>query len=171
MKNPTTPQQHGAPLVARAAFDSPLGLLTAVATDKGLSALWYDANGAFDEVPLAPEQGHVAAARSWMERYWSGAEPDPQELTLDLYGSLFQRAVWRELLKIPPGHTHTYGEVAGRVGNGAVPRATGGAVGNNPVVVIVPCHRVIGANGSLTGFASGLPRKEWLLRHEGVLLV
>jgi methylated-DNA-[protein]-cysteine S-methyltransferase len=78
--------------------------------------------------------------------------------------------VWKVLLTIPFGRTKTYGEVAAQVGSGAVPRATGSAVGRNPVSILVPCHRVIGANGSLTGYAGGLPRKERLLQHEGVLL-
>jgi methylated-DNA-[protein]-cysteine S-methyltransferase len=81
-----------------------------------------------------------------------------------------QRAVWNALLGIPLGRTRSYGEVAAEVGGGAVPRATGAAVGRNPVSILVPCHRVIGANGSLTGYAGGLPRKERLLQHEGVLL-
>ena len=87
-----------------------------------------------------------------------------------MHGTLFQRAVWQVLLKIPQGRTWTYGEVAASVGHGAVPRATGTAIGRNPVAVLVPCHRVIGANGSLTGYAGGLPLKERLLQHEGVLL-
>ena len=91
-------------------------------------------------------------------------------MPLDLHGTLFQRAVWQQLLRIPFGHTLTYGQVAAGVGNGAVPRATGSACGANPVGVIVPCHRVLGANGSLTGFAAGLPRKTALLQHEGALL-
>jgi methylated-DNA-[protein]-cysteine S-methyltransferase len=74
------------------------------------------------------------------------------------------------LLGIAFGRTRTYGEIAAQVGQGAVPRATGTAVGRNPVSILVPCHRVIGANGSLTGYAGGLPRKEKLLQHEGVLL-
>jgi len=89
---------------------------------------------------------------------------------LDLRGTAFQRAVWAQLQRIPQGRTRTYGEVAAAVGGGAVARATGAACGANPVGVIVPCHRVIGANGSLTGFAGGLPRKTALLQHEGSLL-
>jgi methylated-DNA-[protein]-cysteine S-methyltransferase len=91
-------------------------------------------------------------------------------VALDLHGTPFQRAVWKALLAIEPGHTSTYGEIARAAGSPAGVRAAGAAIGRNPVGVIVPCHRVIGANGSLTGYAGGLTRKERLLQHEGVLL-
>ena len=91
-------------------------------------------------------------------------------MPLDLHGTPFQQAVWQALLRIPFGRTRSYGQVAAEVGSGAVPRATGTAVGRNPVSILVPCHRVLGADGSLTGYAGGLPRKQRLLVHEGVLL-
>ena len=108
---------------------------------------------------------------SRLDAYWAGAPTPDAELTLDLHGSPFQQAVWRQLRAIAHGRTKSYGEVARAVGHGAVPRATGTACGRNPVGVIVPCHRVVGANGSLTGFSAGLARKEKLLQHEGVLLL
>lgn len=174
----------GVPITAQAQIDTPLGPMTALATDKGLAALLFDGDryhrGPYEspEAKTAPRQPHIAAARRWLEAYWRGETPSVDELTLDLHGSLFQRAVWNALLTIPFGRTRTYGEVAAQVGHGAMPRsvgraaprAVGSAVGRNPVAVIVPCHRVIGANGSLTGYASGLPLKEQLLQHEGVLL-
>jgi methylated-DNA-[protein]-cysteine S-methyltransferase len=168
----TTPFE-GTALVAQADIDTPLGAMTALATRKGLAGLWYDAaryRPDFGHVPVDPTNQHIVAARRWLESYWAGESPDPAGVTLDLHGSMFQRAVWQALLSIPPGRTRTYGEIAAQVGHGAVPRATGGAIGRNPVALIVPCHRVIGADGSLTGFASGLPRKERLLQHEGALL-
>jgi methylated-DNA-[protein]-cysteine S-methyltransferase len=162
------------PLVARDEIDTPLGPMTALATAKGLAALVFASDryhpGPFD-VPRVPADPHVQAARRWLQRYWAGESPALDGLSLDLHGSLFQRAVWRVLLRIPQGSTWTYGQVAAAVGHGAVPRATGTAIGRNPVAVITPCHRVIGANGSLTGYAGGLPLKERLLRHEGALLV
>jgi methylated-DNA-[protein]-cysteine S-methyltransferase len=157
-------------LIARGHIETPMGELIAVATDKGLAGLWYDAGPRLDAVPRDEHHRHIDAARRWMAAYWAGRDTSRITIELDLHGTLFQRAVWQELLKIPAGHTRSYGEVAERVGNGAVPRATGTAVGRNPVIIIVPCHRVIGANGSLTGFAAGLHRKEHLLQHEGVLL-
>jgi methylated-DNA-[protein]-cysteine S-methyltransferase len=164
------------PITAKAVIDTPIGTMTALATDGGLAALLFDGDkyheGPYDlpGAKTAPHNPHVAAARRWLDAYWRGEDPSLDELALDLHGSAFQRAVWQALLTIPLGRTRTYGEVAAQVGRGAMPRATGSAVGRNPVAVIVPCHRVIGANGSLTGYASGLPRKERLLQHEGVLL-
>lgn len=162
-------------LVAVADLPTPLGPMTALVSADGLAALWFDAReryaSALAGVPDDADHPVVTTTRRWLDAYWAGDDPDPRSVPLDLHGTLFQRAVWQQLLQIPRGHTRTYGEVAARVGNGAVPRATGTACGANPVGVIVPCHRVVGANGSLTGFAAGLPRKERLLQHEGALLV
>ena len=171
----TTVQQAfaGVPLLAQAVIDSPIGPLTALATAKGIAGLWFDDQthhpGALD-APLDASNPHIVSMQRWLEAYWAGRDPSPREVTLDLHGSAFQRAVWQALLTIPLGRTRSYGEIAAQIGGGAVPRATGSAVGRNPVSILVPCHRVIGANGSLTGYAGGLPRKEHLLQHEGVLL-
>jgi methylated-DNA-[protein]-cysteine S-methyltransferase len=179
----------GVPLVAQAIIDSPVGPLTALATNKGLAGLWFDAQqhhpGDLD-APVNAKNPHIVAMQRWLDAYWSNKNPSPRDVTLDLHGTLFQRAVWKALLGIPFGRTKTYGEIAAQMGNGAAPRenrgtapranvgtaprAVGTAVGRNPVSILVPCHRVIGANGSLTGYAGGLPRKEKLLQHEGVLL-
>lgn len=170
----TTNLLEGVPLVARATIDTPLGPMTALATPRGLAALLFGSDkyhpGPFLDVPLDVANPHGQAARRWLDAYWAGDDPDTGSLHFDLHGTLFQRAVWQVLLQIPLGRTWTYGEVAAKVGHGAVPRATGSAIGRNPVAVIVPCHRVIGANGSLTGYAGGLPLKEKLLQREGVLL-
>ena len=163
----------GVPLVARADLDTPLGPMTALATREGLAGLWFDAARYRPDLEGVAEDASnpdVAAARDWLAAYWAGDAPSATTVRLDLHGSAFQRAVWDVLRSIPRGRTSTYGEVAAAVGGGAVARATGGAIGRNPVALIVPCHRVIGANGSLTGFAAGLARKERLLQHEGVLL-
>jgi methylated-DNA-[protein]-cysteine S-methyltransferase len=163
----------GVPLVAQAVLDSPIGPLTALATRMGLAGLWFDDQrhhpGAID-APVDSGNAHIASMRRWLDGYWAGRDPSWRGVPLDLHGTAFQRAVWQVLLTIPLGRTKSYGEVASLVGGGAVPRATGTAVGRNPVSILVPCHRVIGANGSLTGYAGGLPRKERLLQHEGVLL-
>jgi methylated-DNA-[protein]-cysteine S-methyltransferase len=163
----------GVPLAAQAEIDSPIGPLTALATERGLAGLWFDAQTHHPgdlEAPVNPRSPHIAAMRRWLDAYWSGREPSPRDVMLDLHGTPFQRAVWKALLTIPFGRTRSYGEIAAQVGPSAVPRATGAAVGRNPVSILVPCHRVIGADGSLTGYAGGLPRKEKLLQHEGVLL-
>jgi methylated-DNA-[protein]-cysteine S-methyltransferase len=166
----------GVPLAAQATIDSPIGPLTALATAKGLAGLWFDAQkhrpGELD-ADLDPHNPHIVAAKHWLDDYWAGREPSPRSVPLDLHGTVFQRAVWKALLAIPFGRTRSYGEVASqlvRSGIDAVPRATGAAVGRNPVSILVPCHRVIGADGSLTGYAGGLDRKQRLLQHEGVLL-
>jgi methylated-DNA-[protein]-cysteine S-methyltransferase len=171
----------GLPIVAQADIHTPLGPMTALATDQGLAVLWFDLQARDEEhaemlnpVPVKPRHPHLAATRRWLDAYWArraGDAAPAEKITLDLRGTLFQQAVWRVLQTIPHGQTFTYGQVAAAVGNGAVPRATGTACGSNPVAMIVPCHRVIGANGSLTGFAGGLPRKEKLLQHEGSLLL
>jgi len=162
----------GVPLVAQATIDSPIGPLTALATGRGIAGLWFDAQkhhpGDLD-APIDSDNAHIVALQRWLDTYWAGREP-AADIALDLHGTLFQRAVWKALLGIPFGYTRSYGEIAAQVGQGAVPRATGTAVGRNPVSIVVPCHRVIGANGSLTGYAGGMPRKERLLQHEGVLL-
>jgi len=179
----------GVPLAAQAVLDSPIGPLTALATDRGIAGLWFDNQmhhpGALD-APHDDSDAHVVAMRRWLDAYWAGHDPSWQEVPLDLHGSAFQRAVWRALLDIPFGRTRSYGEIAASIVAGAAPRANGAtaaranvataaravgsAVGRNPVSILVPCHRVIGADGSLTGYAGGLPRKEHLLQHEGVLL-
>ena len=165
---------HGLGIEALADIDTPLGPMTALATPRGLAALWFDARERYAaqlvDAREDPQHPHIAAARRWLDTYWAGGDTDGLDVPLDLHGTLFQRAVWQQLLRIPRGHTHTYGQVAAAVGSGAVARATGAACGANPVGVIVPCHRVVGANGSLTGFAAGLPRKTALLQHEGAII-
>lgn len=119
-----------------------------------------------DDLPAFDE------ARAWLDAYFAGARPDPRELPLAPVGTPFRLAVWRALLEIPYGQTVTYGWVAERVGTTrgrpTSARAVGGAVGANPVGVIVPCHRVVGAGGNLTGFGGGMEAKVALLKHEGV---
>ena len=106
------------------------------------------------------------AADRWLERYFTGTEPGAPPPLL-LAGTAFSRAVWAELLLIPYGQTATYGEIAARLGAGrAASRAVGAAVGRNPISLMVPCHRVIGADGAMTGYAGGLERKKWLLALE-----
>lgn len=113
----------------------------------------------------------LVQARHWLGRYFAGERPDPAELALAPCATPFAASVRRALLDIPFGSTCTYGDMAARIaretGRAASPRAVGGAVGRNPIAIIVPCHRVLGSGGTLTGYAWGLAAKEWLLRHEG----
>lgn len=146
---------------------SPVGPLTLVSDGEALTGLWTEKN--------APKPGELAElpvfdmTERWLEIYFSGREPDfiPP---LSLSGTPFRMRVWKLLLGVPYGALTTYGALADRLraaGVRASPRAVGGAVGANPVSIIVPCHRVIGADGSLTGYAGGLETKKALLRIEG----
>ena len=114
-----------------------------------------------EETPVLKE------AATQLEEYFAGERTD-FDLRTELDGTPFQREVWAALTRIPYGETISYGELARRVGRPKGPRAVGQANGRNPIAIIVPCHRVIGADGSLTGFGGGLDRKEWLLSHEGL---
>ena len=163
----------GVPLAAQAQVDSPVGPLTLLATARGLAGLWFDAQkyhpGELD-APVNAKQAHIAAAIAWLGAYWEKRETASTKVALDLHGTGFQRAVWKALLEIPHGGTRTYGEIASRAGKADAARAAGAAIGRNPVGIIVPCHRVIGRDGSLTGYAGGLERKLALLQLEGVML-
>lgn len=154
---------------AQARLDTPLGPMTAAATDEGLAGLWFDGQahhpGPLD-APVDRSQHWIAATARALGAYFAGDEVPP--VTLDLHGTPFQRAVWGALCKLPRGRTSTYGEIAARAGVPAAARAVGAAIGRNPVSILVPCHRVVGRDGRLTGYAGGLERKRALLGHEGV---
>ena len=160
-------------LCAQARITTPLGTMTAAATPDGLTGLWFDGQahhpGELD-VPVQPGQRWLKAAAAAMVRYYDGQQEPLRGLPLDLHGTTFQRAVWQALLAVPSGQTCSYGQIATRAGSPSAVRAAGAAIGRNPVSVLVPCHRVVGASGSLTGYAGGLERKRALLRHEGVAL-
>jgi O-6-methylguanine DNA methyltransferase len=112
------------------------------------------------------EPGAVTAAVSQLREYFAGSRR-VFDLPLDVRGTTFQRAVWSQVVRIPYGTTATYGDIAQLVGKPKASRAVGGAVGANPLPIVIPCHRVVGAHGALTGFGSGLDMKEALLRLEG----
>ncbi len=147
---------------------TPIGPLTIIASDVGLRAvLWPDDEG---RVPLAgtverPDHPVLVATAEQLREYFSG-ERREFDLPLDPVGSRFQRDVWEALRTIDYGDTISYGEQAARMGDRRKARAVGAANGKNPISIIVPCHRVVGADGSLTGFAGGLATKAWLLDHE-----
>ena len=149
-------------------YSSPLGEILLAANDNGLTGLWfygakYFAAGLEDErtEKLTPV---LRQTLCWLDTYFSGSEPDFMP-PLELHGSDFRRRVWAELEKIPYGETVTYGEIAKKLGVKSA-QAVGGAVGHNPVSIIVPCHRVLGADGSLTGYAGGTDKKARLLELE-----
>jgi methylated-DNA-[protein]-cysteine S-methyltransferase len=157
-------------LVAQARLDSPLGAMTVAATAKGLAGLWFDGQahhpGPLD-APTDAQQRFIAQAREELQRYWHDGSRTGFKVALDAQGTPFQQAVWHTLLDIPAGATSTYGAVAAQAGSARAVRAAGAAIGRNPLSIIVPCHRVLGRDGSLTGYAGGLERKQALLRLEG----
>ena len=153
-------------MVARTVVDTPIGPLGLVASGTGLQAIVFDGRG------VTPEGRSpvLAEATCQLGAYFDG-DLVAFDLPLELRGSEFQRSCWLALASIPYGQTVSYGEQARRLGLGSeAARAVGAANGQNPLPIVLPCHRVIGANGSLTGFGGGLHRKRFLLEHEGALL-
>lgn len=154
---------------AQALYASPLGPMLLARTRTGLAGAWFmrqkDHPGELN-APEAPDDPLLRRAVEQFRRYFAGGK-DGFDLPLDLLGTPFQREVWQALLLIPLGTTQTYGAIARAVGTPESARAVGAAVGKNPLGVIVPCHRVIGSNGTLTGYAAGLERKTALLELEG----
>lgn len=154
-------------------YDSPLGPITLAGEDGALTGLWFDGQKYFGAgLPAGTPEGEPPVfrqVRAWLDRYFRGEDPGPAP-PLAPAGTVFQRAVWEVLREIPYGRTATYGQVAQAAGRGlgrnTSPRAAGSAVGRNPISLLIPCHRVVGAGGSLTGYAGGLERKEVLLKLE-----
>lgn len=149
---------------------SPIGRLMLAGTDEALYFLSFPSgHKAFGPAPdWVPSAAPFTKAARQITAYFKG-ELTEFSLPLHLSGTEFQRHVWRRLAVIPFGQTTTYGALAAQIGRPNSSRAVGAANANNPLPIILPCHRVIGANGALTGFGGGLPTKEHLLRHEGVL--
>ena len=153
-------------------YKSPIGILSLVADDHYLVGIWGEAQSYFErglslcnlvEVPSHPVLNPIA---SYLDSYFSGQVQDLSELPLAPIGSEFEKNVWSYLREIPLGQTVTYGQIAQDL-HVASPQAIGGAVGRNPWSILVPCHRVLGAGNRLTGYASGIDKKAWLLKHEG----
>jgi methylated-DNA-[protein]-cysteine S-methyltransferase len=164
-------QDKPSSFIAMTSIESPLGPLLLVASQGGLAGVWFDAQrhhpGTID-APARPSLACFTQAQRWLTTYWNGqVKPLPTSLTLDPQGTPFQQKVWLALLQIPAGQTTSYSSLAQRVGSPTAARAVGAAVGRNPLGIIVPCHRVVGSNGSLTGYAGGLARKQFLLSLEG----
>lgn len=157
------------PALFSSVVDSPVGALTIVASDTGVRAvLWPDDDPQRVRVADAlddPTHPVIAAAASQLDEYFAGTRTT-FDVPLDPVGTEFQRSAWEALLTIPYGATVSYGEQADRMGDRRKARAVGAANGRNPISIIVPCHRVVGADGSLTGFAGGVDAKAWLLTHE-----
>jgi methylated-DNA-[protein]-cysteine S-methyltransferase len=157
--------------IAQATFESPLGPLLLARTAQGLAGAWFEGQkdhpGALS-APLRPDDPLLCSAAAQLADYFAGRSTR-FELPLDLHGTPFQRGVWQALLGIDAGRTRSYAQIAQQLGVPKAQRAVGAAIGKNPVSVIVPCHRVIGRAGALTGYAGGVERKRALLALEGAL--
>ena len=165
--------------LSRAVLTTPIGGMLALDSGEGLCALeftgpekrltrlearlrrWFPRHEiAHRDTPT------IVRTRAWLEAYFAGAAADAGDLLLDMRGADFEKRVWVALRAIPAGETTSYGAIAKTLGSAGASRAVGAANGANPIAIIVPCHRVIGAAGSLTGYGGGLDRKSWLLDHE-----
>lgn len=159
-------------------YNSPLGEMTLVSDGKNLTGLWIDGQKYFESTLYGRVEENddleiFRQTKAWLERYFQGARPEISELPLAPAGGAFRQAVWKILREIPYGQVITYGEIANQIAKErGLPKmsaqAVGQAVGHNPISVIIPCHRVVGANGNLTGYAGGIHLKIKLLTFEGV---
>jgi methylated-DNA-[protein]-cysteine S-methyltransferase len=150
-------------------FDSPCGPMLLVASDAGLAGVYFDRQKYLPRLGAAwrhaPAHALLQKTKKQLREYFAGDRRE-FDLPLDPAGTPFQRAVWKAIGRVPYGHTITYAELAKRAGHPEGPRAAGAATGRNPISVIVPCHRIVGTDGSLTGYAGGIPRKRALLKLE-----
>ena len=159
---------------SRSTYEAPFGVLTVVGSDLGIRYVMFNN----DAHPKPLERLHISEteihdsvndAVTQLEEYCDGSRRD-FDLPLDLQGTEFQVAAWRALADIPYGRTASYGQQAASIGRPKAVRAIGGANGRNPVAIVLPCHRIVGADGSLTGFGGGIVVKKWLLDHEQSIL-
>jgi len=153
---------------AQCRIASPLGTMLLARTEAGLAGAWFEKQKHHPDAIDAPERSDdplLTATARQLRAYFDG-EIDAFDMPLDLQGTAFQRDVWQALLRIEAGATRSYGDIARELGLPSASRAVGSAVGRNPVSIIVPCHRVVGSSGALTGYAGGLDRKTSLLRIE-----
>ena len=159
-------------------YSSPIGIMEVISTNNGIISINFsslskandfklvsasDSNASDNDNHTYSEETSIQLDEYFAGKRWSF------NLKLDLQGTDFQKKVWQAMLEIPHGQTLTYGEIARKIGKPGSARAVGMACNKNPLLVIVPCHRVVGANGALTGYAGGLLKKQWLLTHEKVI--
>ncbi len=166
--------------LSKASIPTPLGTMTAIAGEQGLCVLTFQEEQLFNHTYLIknfpnPKYGMAFKktmdhTKVWLKDYFAGKFNSLESPLFDLRGSQLANKAWEKLLKIPVGKTQSYGEIANQSGSPNGSRAIGRIMGQNPICIIIPCHRVIGSNGSLTGYGGGLDRKIWLLQHEGLLV-
>ena len=166
--------QSDVPIFSRGIIEAPFGVVTVIGSDLGIRFVMF----ANDAHPKPLERLHISnteihdsvnEAITQLKEYFAGSRHD-FELSLDLQGTEFQVAAWNALADIPYGRTASYGQQAASIGRPKAVRAIGGANGRNPVAIVLPCHRIVGADGSLTGFGGGIDVKKWLLDHEQSML-
>ena len=164
-------------MIHTAYYDAPYGRYVMAAEDGALTGLWLEGQKYFPSdlpEPSGEEAEIFARTRRWLDAYFAGRQPEVSALPIAPRGSAFAQSVWQLLLEIPYGQTVTYGQLAKRLAEQRgltrmSAQAVGGAVGHNPISVIIPCHRVLGAKNRLTGYAGGLDVKTFLLKLEGIL--
>ena len=159
---------------ARARLQVPFGELTVVASDKGVRYITFENDAhpkSYQNMSVIDDASHPVVARTvaQLHEYIKGTRRT-FDVPLDLVGTEFQVQAWNALAKVPYGTTASYAQQAASIGRPKATRAIGAANGRNPVVVVLPCHRIVGADGSLTGFGGGLPVKKWLLDHEATVV-
>lgn len=154
-------------------YISPVGRLILAQEEEALTGLWMEGQKYFPDLADAEwaDTPLLTEVKGWLDRYFAGERPNPRSLPLAPKGSPFRQAVWQLLLEIPYGQSVTYAALAAKLAEQREilrmsAQAVGGAVGHNPISIIIPCHRVLGSDGSLTGYAGGVERKQWLLDWE-----
>jgi methylated-DNA-[protein]-cysteine S-methyltransferase len=149
-------------------LSTPVGKILLFADDAAITTI--DISGEYSKPSGKPKPNDLLLrAAAQLKEYFAG-QRETFDLPLAPSGTDFQTKVWRAMQKIPFGQTRTYGQLAAMVGNPSAARAIGAACGRNPLPIVIPCHRVVGSNGNLTGFGGGLEMKQWLLEHEGIVL-
>lgn len=170
--------ESGESMIETSFYSSPVGNILLAQKNNALIGLWIEGQKYFlsslkEEQTVNHDCSILIDTKRWLDRYFAGEKPDIGELHLAPAGSGFRQAVWKILCAIPYGSVTTYGEIARQIAaqkglDHMSAQAIGGAVGHNPISIIIPCHRVVGTNGSLTGYAGGIDKKMWLLSHEGL---
>lgn len=165
-------------MIYKSCYNSPVGKILLASKNSKLIGLWIEGQKYFlgnlkEEVSKKDDEIILVKTKKWLDRYFNGEKPEISELDLEPIGSDFAKNVWLLLCEIPYGEVTTYGEIAKKMAkimnkNKMSAQAVGGAVGHNPISIIIPCHRVVGSNGNLTGYAGGIDKKIKLLEHENV---
>lgn len=156
-------------MIIQTAISSPIDDVIIQATENGVSYVGFYPKTHYTHTPIEQVMNEPALiCAKQLNEYFNGRRIT-FNVPLDTHGTPFQNSVWQALLSVPFGKTSTYGDIARLLNNPKAVRAVGAANGKNPISIIVPCHRIIGANAKLTGYAGGLARKQWLLKHEGLI--